>query len=291
MNMPMDRDADALGARLRGPEGQRRHLRHRRADRADRARSPAGSPGRCERGRVNGSLLLAPTRDAAHPGARPVAGDAVSVRRLARVAFAVIAAVAAVASEAAAHPAPFSFLDLRIDDGRIAGTLTVHDLDAAHELGLADAGALLDPATAQPARRRAGRPPRPPAAADRRRPAASVTLSDVTPLPDRQALRFTLARAARPAGPARRIDATLFPYDRQHQTFVNVYEDGALRHQAILDARRTAMDYYAGTLARRRGGAGDVRAGRASTTSRSARTTSCSWSACSSSADRSAASA
>jgi hydrogenase/urease accessory protein HupE len=32
-----------------------------------------------------------------------------------------------------------------------------------------------------------------------------------------------------------------------HQTFVNVYEGGALRHQAILDARRTAMTYYAGS--------------------------------------------
>ena len=43
------------------------------------------------------------------------------------------------AAVAAAHPAPFSFLDLRIDGGRVAGTLTVHDLDAAHELGLPDA--------------------------------------------------------------------------------------------------------------------------------------------------------
>ena len=38
---------------------------------------------------------------------------------------------------AAAHPAPFSFLDLRLEAGRVTGTLTVHDLDAAHELGLA----------------------------------------------------------------------------------------------------------------------------------------------------------
>ena len=171
-----------------------------------------------------------------------------NVRRLARVALAVAAAVAALASEAAAHPAPFSFLDLRIEDGRIAGTLTVHDLDAAHELGLADAAPLLDPATAQ---RYA------PALADRLAgrlrlivdgQQVPVTLSDVTPVPDRQALRFTIATASRPGRPGRvRIDAALFPYDRLHQTFVNVYEDGSLRHQAILDRRRTAMDYYAGS--------------------------------------------
>ena len=41
--------------------------------------------------------------------------------------------------------------------------------------------------------------------------------------------------------------AVLFPYDPVHQTFVNIYEDGALRHQAILDVSRHAVDYYAGT--------------------------------------------
>jgi len=152
------------------------------------------------------------------------------------------------AAVAAAHPAPFSFLDLRIDGGRVAGTLTVHDLDAAHELGLPDASALLDPATAH---RHA------PALADllARRlrltvdgQRVPVTLSDVTPLPDRQALRFTIATASVPGRPGRvGIDTALFPYDTLHQTFVNVYEDGALRHQAILDARRSSMDYYAGS--------------------------------------------
>jgi hydrogenase/urease accessory protein HupE len=33
-----------------------------------------------------------------------------------------------------------------------------------------------------------------------------------------------------------------------HQTFVNVYEDGALRHQAILSASTTRLDYYTGTI-------------------------------------------
>ena len=39
----------------------------------------------------------------------------------------------------------------------------------------------------------------------------------------------------------------MFPYDPVHQTFVNVYDEGTLRHQAILDASRHAVDYYAGT--------------------------------------------
>ena len=188
------------------------------------------------------------------------------------------------AAVAAAHPAPFSFLDLRIDGGRVAGTLTVHDLDAAHELGLADARTLLDATTAGRhgaalaellARRLRlvidGRP-------------VAVTLSDLTPLPDRQALRFSLAAPVSGRPGRVTVDAALFPYDTLHQTFVNVYEDGALRHQAILDARRSSMDYYAGSWSRRRGGAGARSCRRASTTSRSARTTSSSWSASCSSA-------
>ena len=158
-----------------------------------------------------------------------------------------VTALVAWAAVAAAHPAPFSFLDLRIDGGRVAGTLTVHDLDAAHELGLADARTLLDATTAARhgaalaellARRLRlvidGRP-------------VAVALSDLTPLPDRQALRFALAAPVSGRPGRVTVDATLFPYDTLHQTFVNVYEDGALRHQAILDARRSSMDYYAGS--------------------------------------------
>ena len=166
-----------------------------------------------------------------------------------RLARAAVAAVVGLlfASAAAAHPAPFSFLELRIDAGRVGGTLTVHDLDAGHELALGDASALLDPATA---RRYA------PALADilaRRlrlaidgRP-VTVALSDMTPIPNRQALQFSIAVPVSGRPGRVTIDGTLFPYDALHQTFVNVYEDGALRHQGILDTRRSAMDYYAGT--------------------------------------------
>jgi hydrogenase/urease accessory protein HupE len=43
------------------------------------------------------------------------------------------------------------------------------------------------------------------------------------------------------------VDASLFPYDAQHQTFVNVYEQGALRAQSILSVRHTTFEYFAGT--------------------------------------------
>src|SRR5262249_52537861 len=47
--------------------------------------------------------------------------------------------------------------------------------------------------------------------------------------------------------------AVLFPYDPAHQTFVNVYEQGALVRQDVLGAGRPTVDFYTrsrqGTLA------------------------------------------
>lgn len=148
---------------------------------------------------------------------------------------------------ALAHPAPFSYLDLTITPTGVHGTLTIHDLDAAYELQLGDADALLDPTVA----RRHGAAL---AAVLQRRlhialdgVATAVRLDGVAPVPDRQGLRFEVTLDA-PRAPGRvHVDAVLFPYDGTHQTFVNVYEGEALRHQAILDARHPALDYYAGS--------------------------------------------
>ena len=145
-----------------------------------------------------------------------------------------------------AHPAPFSYLDLRLAPDGLTGGLTVHDLDAAFELKITDADALLDPAVA----RRHG-----PALAEilaRRLHLrvdgrdVTVTLSDAEPVPDRQGLRFTLRTEGAAAPTGRRRDHAV-PLRRHHQTFINVYEGDSLRHQAILDARHTTFTYYAGS--------------------------------------------
>ncbi len=65
-------------------------------------------------------------------------------------------------------------------------------------------------------------------------------------VPDRQSVRLAFTVAGAP--PARmNMQAYLFPYDPIHQTFVNIYENGALKHQAILDASRQSLEYYTGT--------------------------------------------
>jgi hydrogenase/urease accessory protein HupE len=153
----------------------------------------------------------------------------------------------AAASSAAAHPAPFSYLDLRIDDSGLHGMLVVHDFDASYELGLDAPEALLDAAVARTHHAqltailngrltllRDGRP-------------AAVRWAGVEILPDRESLALLFRVDG--AGAARlTVEARLFPYDPLHQTFVNVYADGELSHQAILDSRRDRMEYYAGTM-------------------------------------------
>lgn len=159
----------------------------------------------------------------------------------------VVAALCLLAGrEAMAHPAPFSYLDLHLDAAGVSGTLVVHDLDAAHDLGVANADSLLDPAVA--ARYRDALvtllTPRLGLTFDGR--PVSVTWGALAVVPDRQSLRlaFTVS-GGRPARVT--VRAFVFPYDPIHQTFVNIYEDAALRHQAILDATRQTADYYSGT--------------------------------------------
>lgn len=151
-----------------------------------------------------------------------------------------------VARDALAHPAPFSYLDLHLDASGVRGTLVVHDLDAAHDLAVASADSLLDPAVASRYREAlvALLTPRLDLTVDGQPVTLSWGALDVEA--DRQSLRlaFTVS-GGRPGRLGLR--AVVFPYDPIHQTFVNIYEDTALKHQAILDATRQTMDYYSGT--------------------------------------------
>ena len=157
-----------------------------------------------------------------------------------------VACLLLAAATAVAHPAPFSYLDLQLDAGGLAGTLVVHDLDAAHELGVTNADSLLDPSEA--ARRRdalvAILGPRLSLTIDGR--PATITWGAIEVVADRQSLRlaFTVTKT-RPGHVA--IRAYLFPYDPIHQTFINIYEDTALKLQLILDASHENAEYYSGS--------------------------------------------
>jgi len=160
-------------------------------------------------------------------------------------------ALLCVADFALSHPAPFSYLDLFLDADGPRGALVIHDFDAAHELGLERPELLLEPAIAAShrdallalltsrLRLRADDGPLAP------------SWGGLEALPERQSLRFDF-ELPRPVRGRLDIDALMFPYDANHQTFINIYERGELKQQAILDARRQVLTFYPGTLQGRR---------------------------------------
>ena len=164
-----------------------------------------------------------------------------TLHRLAATALLVLLGV----SSAAAHPAPFSYLDLAIRDGRIDGTLVVHIIDAAHELGITPPDQLLDNAVAERERQRLATllTPRISLRTDHRLVPQWTSLEL---LRDQAALKLTFTLPDERAG-ALTVDTNLFPYDPMHQTFVNIYEGDALRQQVIFNANAHEHTYYRGT--------------------------------------------
>jgi HupE/UreJ protein len=163
-----------------------------------------------------------------------------------RPVIAAALAFLALARPSAAHPIPFSYLDLRLKPGGPDGTLIVHDFDVAHELGLEPVERLLDPAAVAEHADAIVRiiAHRLELAADGR--PLNLQWSAPEIVPERQSVRLRFrADLERPPG-AIALRALLFPYDPNHQTFVNVYEDDALT-QAILDANRADFEYFSGT--------------------------------------------
>lgn len=162
----------------------------------------------------------------------------------------ILIALAVAAPRALAHPVPFSYLDLHLagpGSPRLDGTLVIHTFDLAHDLQIEAPERILDPAALQ-----------------LRLPAIQALLAarfrvsaddeTLTPAwtgwelaPDRQSVRLRFSCAPSRAPGVVRLSARMFPYDPSHRTFVNVYEGTALRSQAILDAKRSSLEYFSGS--------------------------------------------
>jgi hydrogenase/urease accessory protein HupE len=169
-----------------------------------------------------------------------------SFRRMKRLGVAAAFAILAFANRASAHPIPFSYLDLRLQAGAIEGALIVHDFDVAHDLNLQPPERLLDPAVvaAHGDAIMALLRGRLAVHADGRPLTADWSAPQV--VADRQSLRFALRFPLEERPGAVQVSAALFPYDPNHQTFVNIYEGDALT-QAILDVNRAQFEHFAGT--------------------------------------------
>ena len=168
------------------------------------------------------------------------------MRRMPRILASIALLALLGASVARAHDQPYSWLVLQLSTGRLDGTVTAHVVDLAHDAGIADPDSLMD--------------------ADflaRHTPALEAMLAShlslvadgvpvvpewtgAAPVPDRRTIAFAW-HAAWPHPPGMlRIDGPLFAYDTQHETYLNVYENGALKQQDLLTHERTRYDHFTG---------------------------------------------
>lgn len=146
-----------------------------------------------------------------------------------------------------AHPAPFSYLDIRLTPEAVEVSLVAHSFDLAYELKVSEADVLdaarLERHAPQVTRLLASRIQL--RADGRILPPAGW--SPPVPLPDRQSVRIT-ARYPQATPPGLvSMTAAMFPYDPVHQTFVNVYEGETLAAQAILNKDKTVFEHFPGT--------------------------------------------
>ncbi|WAT17745.1 HupE/UreJ family protein [Aurantiacibacter sp. MUD11] len=160
-----------------------------------------------------------------------------------------LVAFALLARPAAAHPAPFSYLDVQLEEQGIEGSLTVHTIDVAHELGIEEPSTLLDERVlaSQYSNIKSLLQQRI-VMSDGDGARIALEFNEIVPAPEEDALQLTF-RADVVQPPELRIDTNLFPYDPAHQTFVNLYEDGELRQQFLFDADTAPQAHYAGTAA------------------------------------------
>ncbi len=150
-------------------------------------------------------------------------------------------------SAASAHPAPFSYLDLHLEERRIDGSLTVHVIDLAHELNSDEPAILLDQGVLSRQYGQIGS-----ILQDRIRISggepAGIEWKSIAAVPGDDAVRLGFTIAAPPPA-ALEVQAQIFPYDPTHQTFVNIYEGDELRQQWIFAAGDGPRTYFAGTTA------------------------------------------
>jgi len=165
-----------------------------------------------------------------------------------RFTFLFIWFLLAVPSPLAAHPAPFSYVDIRGVTGGLELSVIAHVFDFGHDVGVEPPERLLEPAelATHAEAIRSLIETRLHLIADGR-PLTTGTWSAPEPLAERQSIRLRVRFSlGRPPGHIA-VSTLMFPYDPAHETFVNFYEGDTVATQAILDAGRTEMEYFTGS--------------------------------------------
>ena len=155
--------------------------------------------------------------------------------------------ICSVARPAAAHPVPFSYLDVRLQPASLDVQLIVHIFDVAYDLNVTPMEKLLeqDTVTARAAAMQSLLTRRFDLLGDGYPLKGEWSAPEI--LKDRQSIRFTIHYPIGEMPATLTVNANMFPYDPTHQTFVNVYENDSLTSQLILDHNHSETDYFAGT--------------------------------------------
>jgi len=161
-------------------------------------------------------------------------------------AFALVWCVALTA-RLLAHPAPFSYLDAQVTADGLTGRLVLHDLDVAYELTIEPPSRLADPAFVQQQAAAIAALLRPRLTFFKDGQAIPWTLTGVRPVAGQDAVEVFWRAPANGTTGKLTIGAHLFPYDPNHQTFINVYEGDMLMRQEVLSRDRTSVDFFTGT--------------------------------------------
>jgi hydrogenase/urease accessory protein HupE len=151
----------------------------------------------------------------------------------------------AFAGTASAHQEPYSHVEVRVGPGRMEGRVMGHVVDLAHEAGLAVPDSLFDPGyvAAHLAGLHAVLESHFVLLADGRHVQPRWRRFEI--VRDRSSVGFDWsADVARPG--ALELRGPLFPYDPSHETYLNVYDRGALELQALLDRAHPNATWYAG---------------------------------------------
>ena len=176
-----------------------------------------------------------------------MSGTARPSHAIAAVAAVTLLLVTLAVPPARAHDQPYSWLDLRLAEDGIEGRVTAHVADLAHETGRVAGDSLLRP----------GALARQTAPLEAMLAARLTIIADgdtvrpvwagVETIPARQAVTFTWRAAWTRMPGLLRVAGPLFPYDPQHETYLNLYESGTLRRQLLLNREHPRDDHFTGT--------------------------------------------
>ncbi len=146
-----------------------------------------------------------------------------------------------------AHDEPYSHVDIRLESNRAYGRVVAHMVDLAHEGGLEKPELLLEHTYAEKNLATLHK------VLDSH---VMITINSEQIRPewtsfevvtDRKSLAFEWTASL--PNPAARVEVLgpLFPYDPPHETYLNIYDNGIIRHQDLLDKNKTSATYYSGS--------------------------------------------